>query len=77
MREILYTSLLLLIMFRFTYGEVKIYSTIKKSQNIMNMICLQNFILIFMSLLTALVVKNSHILAGIYLIILEDVLDKS
>ena len=30
-----------------------------------------------MSLLTALVVKNSHILAGIYLIILEDVLDKS
>ena len=77
MREILYTSLLLLIMLRFTYGEVKIYSTIKKSQNIMNMICLQNFILIFMSLLTALVVKNSHILAGIYLIILEDVLDKS
>ena len=77
MREILYTSLLLLIMLRFTYGEVKIYSTIKKSQNIMNMICLQNFILIFMSLLTALVIKNSHILAGIYLIILEDVLDKS
>ena len=77
MREILYTSSLLLIMLRFTYGEVKIYSTIKKSQNIMNMICLQNFILIFMSLLTALVVKNSHILAGIYLIILEDVLDKS
>ena len=77
MREILYTSLLLSIMLRFTYGEVKIYSTIKKSQNIMNMICLQNFILIFMSLLTALVVKNSHILAGIYLIILEDVLDKS
>ena len=71
------TSLLLLIMLRFTFGEVKIYSTIKKSQNIMNMICLQNFILIFMSLLTALIVKNSHIFAGIYFIILEDVLDKS
>ena len=30
--------------------------------------CLQNFILLFMSLLTAPIVKNSHILAGIYFI---------
>ena len=30
-----------------------------------------------MSLLTALIVKNSHIFAGTYFIILEDVLDKS
>ena len=29
--------------------------------------CLQNFILLFMSLLTALIVKGSHFLAGILL----------
>ena len=36
---------------------------------------LQNFILLFMSLVTALIVKNSHILAGIYFIF--DVLDQT
>ena len=30
--------------------------------------CMQNFLLIFMSLLTAGIVKNSHVLAGIYFI---------
>ena len=37
--------------------------------------CLQNFILLFMSLVIALIVKNSHILAGIYFIF--DVLDQT
>ena len=32
---------------------------------------LQNFLLLFMSLLTVLIVKNSHILAGIYFIFLR------
>ena len=33
--------------------------------------CLQNFLLLYMSLLTALIVKNSHILARIYFIFLK------
>ena len=33
--------------------------------------CLQNFLLLLMSLLTALIVKNSHVLAGLYYIFLE------
>ena len=38
--------------------------------------CLQNFILLFMSLMlkTAFIVKNSHIFAGIYFIFLKNVL---
>ena len=60
-----------MITFRFTCEERKIYSTIKKSQNIMNMIFCKTFSLIFMSLLTALIVKNSHILAGIYFAFLK------
>ena len=32
--------------------------------------CLQNFLLFFMFLLTASIVENSHILAGIYFIFL-------
>ena len=38
MRQLVYTSLLLIITLRFTCGERKIFSTIKKSQNIMKMI---------------------------------------
>ena len=38
---------------------------------------LQNFILLFMSLLTALIVKTSHMLAGIYYIFLKNVLDQT
>ena len=34
--------------------------------------CLQNFILNFMSSLTVPIVKNSHILAGIYFIFLKE-----
>ena len=36
--------------------------------------CLQKFLLLFMSLLTAFIVQNSHILPGIYLIFLNSVL---
>ena len=33
--------------------------------------CLQNFLLYFMPLLTALIIKKAHILAGIYSIFLK------
>ena len=36
---------------------------------------LENSLLIFMFLLTAPIIKNSHILAGIYFIFLKNVLD--
>ena len=39
--------------------------------------CLQNFLLPFMSLLTGLIVKNSHILAGIYFAFLKNVLGQT
>ena len=58
-------------MLRFTYGERKNWSNIKKSENIMSNDCLENFLLLFISLLTAPVVKNNHILAGIYFIFLK------
>ena len=38
--------------------------------------CLQNFLLLFMSLLTALIVRNSHTLDGIYFIFLKNALDQ-
>ena len=46
-------------MLHFSYGEGQICSTIKKSQNIMN-INVSKFFLLFMCLLTALIVKNSY-----------------
>ena len=39
--------------------------------------CLQNFILLSMSLLTALIVKNTYILPGLCSILLENVLDQT
>ena len=39
--------------------------------------CLQNFLLLFMSLLAAPIVKNSNILAGIYFIFLKQSLDQT
>ena len=39
--------------------------------------CLQNFVLLFMSLLTTFIVKNSHVLIGIYVIFLKKVLDQT
>ena len=39
--------------------------------------CLQNFLLLFMSLLTAKFVKNSHIWARIYFIFLKNVLKQN
>ena len=52
--QLVYTGSLLIITLRFTCGERKIHSTIKKSQNIMSMIIgskflLQEIILIFWS----------------------------
>ena len=35
---------------------------------------LENFLLLFKSLLTPLIVKNNHILAGIYFVFLKNVL---
>ena len=73
MRQILYTSLLLKITLRFTCDVRKICSKIKKSQNIIKIIVCKNFLLLFISLLTALIVKNKHILAGIYFIFPKNV----
>ena len=59
MRQLLYTTCLLLIAtLRFTCGGRKIWSTIKKSQNIMNMIVSKIFFFFYMSLLTGLIVKT-------------------
>ena len=65
-----HTSLKLIIRLRFICGERKICSTIKKSQKYFEHDCLQNFILLFF-LSTALIVKNSHTLPGIYFVFPE------
>ena len=62
---------LLIITFCFTCGEKKIWSNIKKPQNIMTMIVYVIFFCFFMSLLTAPIVKNSYIFARIYFIFLQ------
>ena len=51
------TSLLVIIMLHFFCDERRICSTIKKSQNIYIMNMIAKFILLFMSLLIALIVK--------------------
>ena len=56
---------------RFTCGEKK---NLVKHQNVSkyyDMDCLQIFLLLLMSLLTIPIVKNSHILAGVYFIFLR------
>ena len=58
MRQLVLTSLIKLCL---TCGEEKIFSTIKVLKDYEHD-CLQNFVLLFLSFLTALVVKNSHIL---------------
>ena len=55
------TSLLVIIMLHFFCDERRICSTIKKSQNIYIMNMIANFILLFMSILTALIVKNCYV----------------
>ena len=65
------TCLFLITMLCFTSGERKICSIIKCYE----LDCLQNILFLFMSLLTALIVKNGHILSGIYFIFLKNVLD--
>ena len=63
--------LLLIITLRFTFGEEKIDKTSKFPQNIMPMVVGNILFCIFLSLLPAPIVKNSHILAEIYCIFLE------
>ena len=63
-------------MLRFTCSERKTWSNIKNSQSIMTMIVMTTIVfkillLLFMSLLTAPIVKNSHVLVGIYFIFLK------
>ena len=47
MRELVWSSSLLIITIRFICGETEICSTIRRTQNIMHIDCLQNFILLF------------------------------
>ena len=67
--------LLLIITLRFTCGEKKMVKYQKTSKYVHD--CLQNFLLRFMFLLTAPIVKNGHVLAGIYFIFLKYVLDQT
>ena len=67
------SCLLQIITLHFTYGERKIWSNIKILKNIFFM---QSFSFLFMSLLTAQIIKNSHILAGFYFIFLKNTLDQ-
>ena len=55
------TSLLVIIMLHFFCDERRICSTIKKSQNIYIMNMIAKFILLFMSLLTALISKIFYV----------------
>ena len=57
MRQLVHTSFLLIIALRFTCGERRVCLAIKKSQNIVIVRlhdCLQNFLLLLVSSLTAL-----------------------
>ena len=65
----------LIITLRFTCGEKKKVKYQKASKYVHD--CLQNFLLRFMFLLTAPIVKNGHVLAGIYFIFLKYVLDQT
>ena len=64
-----------MITLRFTSGEMEIWSNISKSWNIMTMIVSKFFF--FMSLLTASIVKNSHVLAEINFIFLKNAIDQT
>ena len=76
MRQLVYTSLLLITTLCFRCAERKIFSNAKKFQDIMKTIVC-TFFLFFMTLLTALTVEDSRILAGIYFIFLERVIDQT
>ena len=65
----IYTTLLLIITLRFAQPS--------KTLKILWTYCLQNFIFLFMTLLTALIVESNHILAGIYFIFRKNVLDQT
>ena len=70
-RQHIYTRFLLIITLYSTCGERKSCSTFEKSQNIMSMIVCKLWFS-FVCLLRALIVKNSHVLAGIYFICLKE-----
>ena len=63
--------LLLIITLCFTCGESNIWKNIRNFQNIMTMIGCKIFLLLFISLLTAPIVKNRHIFVWIYFIFLK------
>ena len=56
---------------RFTCAEKKTCSSITKSQNIADIVACKISCCFFLSLLTAVIIQNSHILAGIYFIFLK------
>ena len=64
-------------MLRLTYDETKIWSNIKKSQNIIAMIDSKLFFLLFMPLLTVSIAKTSILLTGISFISLKTTLDQT
>ena len=69
--------LLLTITLCFTCGERRIWSYIKNISKYYDHDFLQHFLLIFMSLLTARIVKNSHILARYYFIVIVYLSEKT
>ena len=64
-------------MLRLTYDETKIWSNIKKSQNMIAMIDSKLFFLLFMPLLTVSIAKTSILLTGISFISLKTTLDQT
>ena len=66
------SCLLLIITLCFTCGENNTFSSIKMSQNIMNMVAWEIFFIFFLSLLTALILQSSPILARIYITFLKN-----
>ena len=78
MTPLVYTSLLLITTLCFTCGDRKTgklnYQKVSKCYENDS---LQNFLLFFASLLTALIVRNNHILAGYFFIFLKNVLNQT
>ena len=73
---IVYRYYIIYLALRFTCGKKKMEKKQQKVSKIYIHDCSQNFILLFMSLLTAGIVKNNHILGRIYFISLNEVPDQ-
>ena len=71
MRQLLIPCPLLIFMQRFTFGGRKNWGNIKKFQHNMTMLVCKNLLHFFVALLTTPTVKNSHIFANIYFILLK------